>query len=970
MVENVITSKLEIQGYENIKQIKDEITKLRAQMKELTSGTEEYKETADKLVQTEYQLKTAMSNARKDNSALKGSYNDLANQMSALKKVWKETTDEAVRADYGQQINELNTQLKELDATTGNFQRNVGDYKNQLKLAKQELAQLTEGTDAYNKKLAECAEIAHNMKEQQTLIKNSSKDLGDQLANATQIGTGMVAGFSALNAAMGLFGKESKDVQKTMLKVQQSMALVQGLKGMEGMFKKAQQLSTALGLVKATVVEDTVVIEANTVAEGQNAVATEASALATGKDAAAKGAQATATKGATVAQKGLNAAMKANPLGAVLAIVMALVTGYTLLKDKIDALINPQKAAEKRLREEAAARAKDLDDYMKYNEAKRGSDYKFTKEGKKYELERLNANIASYEKDTEEYKQAVRDKIEYERLYSERLNTEIKERREKRISELEDLKGEIKDITTSWEDMVSGIIQSDKEAIYQTNKDRIDSWNNFIHNVMGPNQGAGLLLPSKSEFTKQLKELLDITDKSFIKPVIDRVESDEGLGELTNKSIQTIKKARKTFESAMMKDALSELYRTQLDAISKEESAFKASIEKQSIEFKHSLLIAGDDVDYNINELKDIFDQRSDSYKDIVNGLLELKTNVSHILGDTAGEYKSFFDDIDTLMYYYNTQMVNAKNEYIENASKLIRDAVKTENDAIKRDLEDDIRDIENTYAKYASETDLLGFANGSVNKAYNEMIDQAYEAKVSGYTEMLENLEVYLDEELYKEELSYEQRIALQEEYNRLSDELEDIKLQHTIDTNERTRENFITTYNAIKDSLQATADRFGKWGDFYSDIIDANVKENKISQKEAEKQYEVVQAIQTAQAIVNTLSASMGAYQSLASIPYIGPALGAAAAATTLAYGYAQVRQIQATNPYSNSSSFDTGVNAASTPTIDEYSPSRVTNITGAMETENLANAMRSTPLWVSITDVDRVQTQVKVKDKETTF
>ena len=112
------------------------------------------------------------------------------------------------------------------------------------------------------------------------------------------------------------------------------------------------------------------------------------------------------------------------------------------------------------------------------------------------------------------------------------------------------------------------------------------------------------------------------------------------------------------------------------------------------------------------------------------------------------------------------------------------------------------------------------------------------------------------------------------------------------------------------------------------------------------------------------------MGAYQSLASIPYIGPALGAAAAATTLAYGYAQVRQIQATNPYSNSSSFDTGVNAASTPTIDEYSPSRVTNITGAMETENLANAMRSTPLWVSITDVDRVQTQVKVKDKETTF
>jgi DNA polymerase III alpha subunit (gram-positive type) len=120
MVENVITSRLEIQGYENIKQIKDEITKLRQQMKELATGTEEYKATADKLVQTEYQLKTAMSNAKKDNSALKGSYNDLQNQLTSLKKVWKETTDEAVRADYGAQINELNTALKELGVFISN----------------------------------------------------------------------------------------------------------------------------------------------------------------------------------------------------------------------------------------------------------------------------------------------------------------------------------------------------------------------------------------------------------------------------------------------------------------------------------------------------------------------------------------------------------------------------------------------------------------------------------------------------------------------------------------------------------------------------------------------------------------------------------------------------------------------------------------------------------------------------------
>ena len=334
MVENVITSRLEIQGYENIKQIKDEITKLRQQMKELATGTEEYKETADQLVRTEYDLKQAMAAQKKDSSALKGSYNELVNQMGALKKVWRETTDEAVRADYGAQINALNTQLKQLDATTGNYQRNVGDYKNQLKQAKKELAQLTQGTAEYNDKLKECAEIQHNFQEQQTLIKNSAADFGDQLDNVVKIGSGMASGFAALNAAMGLFGKDTEDVQKALLKVQQTMALVQGLEGLEGMWHACENLSRSLGLVKATTTQVTTSTAAEGVAMKGAAGAAE---LETG-----------AIKGTEKAQKGLNAAMKANPIGAIVTAVTILIGLFVALKDKLkDLIANNDEATEK-----------------------------------------------------------------------------------------------------------------------------------------------------------------------------------------------------------------------------------------------------------------------------------------------------------------------------------------------------------------------------------------------------------------------------------------------------------------------------------------------------------------------------------------------------------------------------------------------------------------------------------------------
>jgi hypothetical protein len=56
----------------------------------------------------------------------------------------------------------------------------------------------------------------------------------------------------------------------------------------------------------------------------------------------------------------------------------------------------------------------------------------------------------------------------------------------------------------------------------------------------------------------------------------------------------------------------------------------------------------------------------------------------------------------------------------------------------------------------------------------------------------------------------------------------------------------------------------------------------------------FEIGKIAAISETVINTYSAAMGAYKALASIPYVGPALGAAAAAAAIAYGMAQVQAI----------------------------------------------------------------------------
>lgn len=118
-----------------LKEYKNHIDELRGSLLQLDESSEEYKEIAKEIKVEQDKLNEVMKAGKYDVDAAEGSYNQLAKTMAELKKQWKATADEAERKELGQRILDINNQLKELDQSTGNYQRSVGDYANAFEQA-------------------------------------------------------------------------------------------------------------------------------------------------------------------------------------------------------------------------------------------------------------------------------------------------------------------------------------------------------------------------------------------------------------------------------------------------------------------------------------------------------------------------------------------------------------------------------------------------------------------------------------------------------------------------------------------------------------------------------------------------------------------------------------------------------------------------------------------------------------------
>ena len=79
-----------------------------------------------------------------------------------------------------------------------------------------------------------------------------------------------------------------------------------------------------------------------------------------------------------------------------------------------------QKHLTERERMRAADRAKELSELIEHNDAKYGSDWKYTEDGKALYDEYFSNLAYQYDENSDDYKKAVNDKLRYDREYNEK----------------------------------------------------------------------------------------------------------------------------------------------------------------------------------------------------------------------------------------------------------------------------------------------------------------------------------------------------------------------------------------------------------------------------------------------------------------------------------------------------------------------------------------------------------------------
>jgi hypothetical protein len=184
-------------------------------------------------------------------------------------------------------------QVIALEATlnSGPAEGSVKSLKAQLREAQQEVVKMSDKFGETSTQAANAARKAAELKDRigdaKALTDAFSPDKKfNAFAGALQ---GVAGGFAAVQGAMGLIGAESEDVEKTLLKVNSAMALAQGLNAVTESIDTFKNLGTVLRGIP--------IIQ----------------------------------KAITMAQWLWNAAMAANPIGAIVAAVAALIAGIVAL---------------------------------------------------------------------------------------------------------------------------------------------------------------------------------------------------------------------------------------------------------------------------------------------------------------------------------------------------------------------------------------------------------------------------------------------------------------------------------------------------------------------------------------------------------------------------------------------------------------------------------------------------------------
>lgn len=172
-----------------------------------------------------------------------------------------------------------------------------------------------EGSEAYQALFKEAANLTDELADTKAALRSAGSDTAvfDGLISGAQ---GLMGGLTAAQGAVAMFAGENEDMEKILVKVTSSMAILQGLQAVGEALNKDSAF--AVNILSKFKKADVVATEAQT---------------------AATGAQTLATRAGTIAAKGFGLALKAMGIGLIIGLIAYLVVNWDKLRGSLDKLL-------------------------------------------------------------------------------------------------------------------------------------------------------------------------------------------------------------------------------------------------------------------------------------------------------------------------------------------------------------------------------------------------------------------------------------------------------------------------------------------------------------------------------------------------------------------------------------------------------------------------------------------------------
>ena len=842
---------INVEGDVTVKSLKEEINSLRNALLNTEKGTEDYQKVLQKLIDDQKKLTSVMSAGKNEVTAAAGSYNALQQEMTALRKVWKEVTDEASRNQIGARILEINNQLKEMDASIGNFQRNVGDYRGAM-------------VDA-------------------------SKTI---LSNLNQI-----------SPVLGSLGG---------------------------------QIKSLIPLIQKT------------------------------------------TQAATTGLKGVKAAIASTGIGALIVGLGLLVQNWDKVADAISKVIPWQKKAI----EETENQVKANDELIKSNSAAteqmefqarimaaQGKSALEILNYKKQETEAILANTEAQIKETEAKIASIRAHSAFGRwIRGERKELkQLEESLESLVEEQKRLQGSITKIE---QDTVIEGINATKKGSNEKVKIQKEELDKRLTNIKNFQEQAKKLTESyykeEQKITKTFVDNTKTTMEGLYADVIGSIRKNNYPKEL-EESLNTIKldklpkkikdKIDSAFKNLDLSKSAAELtndLRAALDGIDLEGVA--PNLQKQFKNLINTLKI--DDVDINIvDKLKEALDTADFD---------KLAVQVETLFPDNA-EIKAIVDNYKQL----NQQVIDERKKA---EKELYTERITKNAETLTAIREQEEKNVEDLLTLQLRERNAL--RGDKANDRVQQLIDeQQTEQKI--YEEKIKTYQNYITEYnkiANDENATDEARKQAKADVAQAEIELQNLVTEKTIANMEKQEEiqqqqiaNTKEMINDINEFASTIGDILGSISDYWQDYVEGQVKAGKMSKQEGERQFKWIKAMQIAQTTIQTLAAAMAAFNGItSSTGGWGIAAAAAEMAAVIATGAIQIAKIKATQLESEASNNLSAGAQVRTITTD-FQPTYVAAQTGASETDNLANAIQQSPIYVNVVEVENLMNKRSVRATE---